>query len=130
MVKEGELVPYNEEVSPKLPKTAKVKGRASLVKSKEDRHVVEVCPLNLMWNPQLELDGAAIPWNSTIKEFLRGNAHDLANTLEQSLLLLKDMDALKTVRQQDLFLSLKRDLALVSFLTRLIDFMPGCLFLI
>ena len=31
--------------------------------------MAKVLPLNLTWNPQLELDGAAIPWNSTIREF-------------------------------------------------------------
>lgn len=39
------------------------------------------------------------------------------------------MATLKTVRQQDLFLFLKRDLALVSFSTRLADFMLGYPFL-
>ena len=41
----------------------------------------------------------------------------MAETLKWPLLLPKDMDALKNVRQQDLFMSLKRDLALVSFST-------------
>ena len=69
MVEEGELVPYSEGVPPKMPKTAKGKGRASSVESKEVEHVDKVCPLNPAWNPRLELDDVAIPWNSTIKEF-------------------------------------------------------------
>ena len=69
MVEEGELVPYSEGVPPKMPKTAKGKGRASSVESKEVEHVDEVCPLNPAWNPRLELDDVAIPWNSTIREF-------------------------------------------------------------
>ena len=69
VAEEGELVSYNEEFPPKFSKTAKGKGRASSAESKEDRHMVEVRPQNPAWNPQLELDGAAIPWNSTIKEF-------------------------------------------------------------
>ena len=129
VVGEWELVPYNEEVPLKLPKTAKGKRRASLVKSNEDRHVAEVCPSNSTCNLQLELNKAVIPWNSTIREFQKGNAHYLANALEQPLLLPKDMAALKNVRQQDLFLSLKMNLALVSFSTHLNDFMLGCLFL-
>ena len=52
--------------------------------------MAKVLPLNLTWNPQLELDGAAIPWNSTIREFQRRNAHYLVNTLEQPFLLPKD----------------------------------------
>ena len=98
MVEKGELVPYNEEVPPKFPKTAN-KGRASLAKSKEDRHMAEMRPSNPTWNPQLELDEAAIPWNSTIQKFKKGNTHYLANALEQPLLLPKDMAALKNVRQ-------------------------------
>ena len=63
--------------------------------------------------------------NSTIREFQRGKAHYLAKAREQPFLLLKDMAALKTVRQEDLFLSLKKDLALVSFSTHLTDTMLG-----
>ena len=40
----------------------------------------------------------------------------MAEALERPLLLPKDMVALKHMRQLDLFLSLKRDLALVSSL--------------
>ena len=36
MVKKGELVPHDEGVPPKMPKTTKGKGKASLAKSKED----------------------------------------------------------------------------------------------
>ena len=38
----------------------------------------------------------------------------VAEALEQPLLLPKDMDALRKLKQHDLFLSLKRDLALIS----------------
>lgn len=41
----------------------------------------------------------------------------MAEALERPLLLPKVMDALKKMRQSDLFMSLKRDLALVSFST-------------
>nr|POE76684.1 hypothetical protein CFP56_76376 [Quercus suber] len=86
VVEDGELVPYNKGVSPKLPKTAKGKGRASSVESKEAKHVAEGVP-----------------------ERERPLCSD---TMKQPLLFLKDMAALKNVKQQDLFLSLKRDLAL------------------
>ena len=69
MVEEGELVPYNERVHPKVSKITKGRQRASLVESKKPEHMAEVHPLNPTWNSRLELDGAAIPWNSTIKEF-------------------------------------------------------------
>lgn len=51
VAKEGELVPYSEGIPPKMPKTAKGKGRASSVKSKEVEHMAEMHPLNLAWNP-------------------------------------------------------------------------------
>ena len=44
--------------------------------------MAEVCHQNLAWALQLELDGAAIPWNSTIREFQKGHAHYLAEALE------------------------------------------------
>ena len=66
------------------------------------------------WTPRLEVDGAAIPWNSFIREFQRGHFAHIVETLEQPLLLPKDMDALRCMRQPNLFMSLKRDLAMVS----------------
>ena len=42
------------------------------------------------------------------------NANHVAKAQEHPLLLSKDMVALKRIRQLELFLSLKRDLALVS----------------
>ena len=38
----------------------------------------------------------------------------IAKVLEQPLLLPKDMDAVRKLKQQDLFMSLKRDLTMVS----------------
>ena len=67
-----------------------------------------------VWSPWLEVDGAAIPWNASIREYQRGHSAHVAESLEQPLLLPKDMEALRKLKQHDLFLSLKRDLALVS----------------
>lgn len=61
VAEKGELVPYNEGVPPKMPKTIKGKGRVSSVEGKEVGHVAEVRLLNPAWNPRLELDGAVIP---------------------------------------------------------------------
>ena len=65
MVEERELVPYNEGVPLKVPKTAKGKEKASLADSKEVEPVVEMCPPNPAWNPRLELDGATPPLGSS-----------------------------------------------------------------
>ena len=67
-----------------------------------------------VWSPWLEVDRAAIPWNASIREYQRGHSAHVAETLEQPLLLPKDRDALRKLKQHDLFLFLKKDLALVS----------------
>ena len=56
------------------------------------------------------LDGAPLPANASIRDF-RGRK---ADTVEQALLLLKDMADLRSQRRHEVFLSLKRDLAMVS----------------
>ena len=109
---------------------AKDKGRASSLESREDQNVAEVCHQNPAWALLLELDEAAIPWNSTIREFQKGHAHYLVKGLEQPFLLLKDMVALKNMWQSVLFLSLKRDLTLVSSSACLTNIMLGRLSLL
>ena len=66
-----------------------------------------------VWSPRLEVDGAAIPWNASVREYQRGHSAHVAEVLEQPFLLPKDMDALRKLKQHDLLLSLKRDLALI-----------------
>ena len=66
------------------------------------------------WAPVLEMDEAPIPYDSTIRESSRGLSTHLAQALEQSPLLPRGMEAFKQTRQPDLFMSLKRDLAMVS----------------
>ena len=88
--------------------------RAFSVDSREDPSEVEVLQQQHTWASRLELDGASIPWSASIKEYQRGHLAYIAEALEQPLLLPKDMDTLRHVRQPDLFMSLKRDLAMVS----------------
>ena len=61
------------------------------------------------------MDGAPIPWDASVREFQKGRAGYIAEALEQPLLLPKDMDAYKRFIQNDLFLSLKKDLAMVNY---------------
>ena len=82
------------------------------MESREAKHSANV--RHPTWNPRLELDGTTVPWSSSIREFQRGHAHYVAEALKRPLLLPKDMDDFKHMRQPKLFLSLKRDLALVS----------------
>ena len=60
------------------------------------------------------MDRVAIPWNASVREFEKGHSAYIAEALEHLLLLPKDMDAVRKMRQQDLFMSLKMDVALVS----------------
>ena len=61
------------------------------------------------------MDMAPIPWGASIREFQKGRAGYIAEALEQPLLLPMDMDGYKRFSQIDLFLSLKRDLAMVNY---------------
>jgi len=69
------------------------------------------------WSPRLEVDGTVIPWNASVRDFQKGRAGYIAEALEQPFLLPRDMEAYRRFKQNDLFLSLKRDLAMVSNLS-------------
>ena len=66
------------------------------------------------------LDGAALPANASIGDFQEGRAGYVANAVKQALLLPGDMADLRLIRKHEVFLSLKRDLTLVSPLTTLL----------
>ena len=72
------------------------------------------------WSPRIELDGAPIPWDATLLESQRGQASFLAEALQQPLLLPRDMEGLRRTRQPDLFMSLKRDMAMVKGISYLV----------
>ena len=67
-----------------------------------------------IWSPKLEVDDVPIAWDSSIRHYHGGHAGYVAETLEQPLLLPKDMEAYRNFSQQELLLSLKRDLAMIS----------------
>ena len=69
-----------------------------------------------VWNPVLKLDGALLPLDSSIRDFQKGKAGYVANALEQPLLLPQDMVDLKTLKKHEIFLILKKDLAMVNSL--------------
>ena len=66
------------------------------------------------WSPKLELDGVAIPYTASVQEYNKGRAGYIAEALEQPVLLPRDMETYKRFSQPELFLSLKRDLVMVS----------------
>nr|XP_023900927.1 uncharacterized protein LOC112012777 [Quercus suber] len=65
-----------------------------------------------IWNPSLELDRAPLPLDSSIRDFPKGKAGYVANTLKQPLLLPQDMANLKTLKKHEIFLTLKKDLSM------------------
>ena len=70
------------------------------------------CPSRI-WSPKLEVDDVPITWDFSIRHYHGGHAGHVVEALEQPLLLLKDMEAYRNFNQHELFLSLKRDLAMV-----------------
>ena len=70
----------------------------------------------LAWTPTMILDGALLPANTSIRNFQGGTTGYVANAAEQALLLPTNMANLREIRKHEVFLSLKRDLALVGFM--------------
>ena len=50
----------------------------------------------------------------------------MVDAVEQALLLPEDMADLRSLRKHEVFLSLKRDLAIVSLLSALLSFVHTC----
>ena len=66
------------------------------------------------WSPKLEVDGAPIAWDASLRHYRGGHAGHVVEALEQPLLLPKDMEAYRSFTHLELFLSFKMDLAMVS----------------
>ena len=114
VVEEREVVPFKEPKPQKRAKVAKVVQTRSLsesaiVEKGHDRH-----PKIQTWNPSLVLDRAPLPLDSSIRDFQKGKVGYVSNALEQPLLLPQDMADLRSLKKHEVFLTLKRDLAMVS----------------
>ena len=66
------------------------------------------------WSPKLEVDGAPIAWDASFRHYCRGHAGHVTEALKHPLLLPKDIEAYRSFTHSEFFLSLKRDLAMVS----------------
>ena len=66
------------------------------------------------WSPKLEVNGAPIAWDASLRHYHGGHAGHVVEALEQPLLLPKHMEAYRSFTHPELFPSLKRDLAMVS----------------
>ena len=67
------------------------------------------------WSPKLEVDDVPIAYDASLRHYRRGHADLVAEALEQPLLLPTDMEVYRNFNHPELFLSLKRDLAMVSY---------------
>ena len=82
--------------------------------SREEQLVAQVRRSPRTWSPVLEVDGAPIAMDASLRHFRGGHVGRMAEALQQPLLLPADMAAYRSFNHPDLFLSLKRDLAMVS----------------
>ena len=82
--------------------------------SREEPPVAQVRRPTRTWSPVLEVDGMPIAYDATLRHYREGHAGLVAEALEQPLLLPQDMEAYRTFNHPELFLSLKRDLTMVS----------------
>ena len=115
-LEEGEVGPQKGMKQQRVNPDARDK-RSQSVESREEQNRANVCIAPRTWNPWLEVDGAPIPWNASVREFQRGRVEYIVEALKQPLLLPKDMKAYRRFSQTDLFMSLKRDLAMVNNLS-------------
>ena len=111
-VEEGEVVPLKGPKQQKKTHDARSK-RASSTESKEDNSAADVRRGAPEWSPKLTVDGAAIPYDASLRNYAGGKAGYIAEALEQPLLLPKDMESYRRFSEKELFLSLKRDLGMV-----------------
>ena len=88
--------------------------RSNFVDNREEPLVAQVHRPARTWSPMLEVDGMPIAYNATLGHYRGGHAGLVAEALEQPLLLPQDMEAYRSFNHPELFLSLKRDLAMVS----------------
>ena len=113
---EGELGPSrgNKQARPAQERRG---GRSQSVESQGERPAVQARQPPRTWSPVLEVDGAPISVNASLRHFRGGHAGRLADALLQPILLPSDLAAYRTCDYPDLHFSMKRDLAMVSRLT-------------
>ena len=83
--------------------------------NREEAPVAQVRQPARTWSPVLEVDGMPIAFDATLRHYRGRHAGLVAEALEQPFLLPQDMAAYRSFNHPKLFLSLKRDLAMVSY---------------
>ena len=114
--KEGEVGPSKGSKQQRQSQDQRSR-RSGSIDSREEPPMAQVRRPTRIWSPKLEVDDVPIAWDSSFRHYHRGYAGHVTEALEQPLLLLKDMESYRSFTQPELFLSLKRDLAMVSDLT-------------
>ena len=112
---EGEMGPSKGSKQPRQTQDQRSR-RLGSVDSREELLVAQVRRPTRTWLPKLEVDGVPIAWDASLRHYYRGHTGHVAEALEQPFLLPKDMEAYRNFNHPELFLSLKRDLAMVSYL--------------
>ena len=112
---EGEMDPSKGRKQPRQSQDQRSR-RSGSVDSREELPVAQVCRPTCTWSPKLEVDGAPIAWDASLRHYRGGHVGHIAKALEQPLLLPTDMEAYRNFNHPELFLSLERDLAMVSYL--------------
>lgn len=79
---EGEVIPSKELEPQKMAKIVKGAQRKSLAEGTVIERGLDRRPKVPVWNPPLELDGAPLPMDSSIREFQKGRAGYVVDTLE------------------------------------------------
>ena len=113
IVKEGELGPSKGNKQAKQTQDHRSR-RSNSVDNREEALVAQVRWPAHTWSPVLEVDGMPIAFDATLRNYGEGHAGLVAEALEQPLLLPQDMVAYRSFNHPKLFLSLKRDLAMVN----------------
>ena len=115
VTEEGEMGPSKGSKQPKQSQDQRSR-RSNYVDSREELPVAQVPRPTRTWLPKLEVDGVPIAYDASLRHYRGGHASHIAEALERPLLLPKDMEAYRNFNHLKLFLSLKRDLAMVSCL--------------
>ena len=92
-LKEGEVGPRQGKQQ-KTTREQKNK-RAPSVESREEKNRAEVRVNPRTWSPKLEVDGVAIPYTISVREYNKGRVGYITEALEQPMLLPRDMKAYK-----------------------------------
>ena len=89
---EGEIGPSKGNKQQRMSQDQRSR-RSTSVESREDPLAAHVRRTPRTWSPKLELDGVPIAWDTSIRNYLGGQAGHIAEALEQPLLLPRDMEA-------------------------------------